>query len=123
MAAEPYPTTRWDCARLGHRWTDSRRGLTPLKCLHCPSTAVICPDCRGWSRHPTEDEHGCQLCQNHGVLEVCQVTRADLAYLMLTAKRYRFLLHAYADAHDGDTAAAVRELDVMMAAAGLGDPG
>lgn len=121
--AEAYPIARWDCSRLGHRWTDSRRGLTPLKCLHCPSIAVICPDCRGWSRVETEDEHGCQRCQNHGVLEVCEVTRSDLAYLMLTARRFRFMLHAWVDTRDGSPADAVREIDTMMAAAGLGDPG
>lgn len=114
--------SRWDCSKVGHTWTNSRRGLTPLKCLHCPAIAVVCPDCRGWAGSAADPQTGCPSCADHGIIELCQLTRSDLAYLTLTAHRFKFLIKAYADTtHGGDPAEAVREIDVLMAAAGLGD--
>jgi hypothetical protein len=117
---EAFPI-RWDCAKVGHCWTDSRRGLTPLRCLYCQAIGVMCPDCRGWVRSTTDGQPACDRCKDHGVIEVCVVTLADLAYLTLTAHRFKFLVKAYADSRDGDAADAVREIDVLMAAAGLGE--
>ena len=118
---EAYPTTsRWDCTQHGHRWTDSRKGITPLRCLYCPSVAVMCPDCRGWARPSVDGNPACERCKDEGIIEVCAVTRSDLAYLTLTAHRFKFLIKAYADTtHSSDPAEAVREIDVLMSAAGL----
>ena len=106
----------WDCGESGHHWIGVPGGPAPYACQHCPAIGAPCPECRETGTIRVAGlSAACTRCRETGRIELCEVTRADLDYLVLTGRRLKFLLEFWAGANGDDPAEIVAEIDRMIA--------
>jgi hypothetical protein len=90
VAAGPPPTCQrcGDCRGAEHHWIDDF-GLTDYACKHCPARGVMCPDCSGVGQLDDRYDLGCARCNLTGVVEVVEITAAEVAVLRRDQARLR----------------------------------
>jgi hypothetical protein len=92
MQPQPKPGPPPACPRLRHEWArDGGRGVG-LRCKRCPAVGVVCPDCDG--RREIDDVSSfykipCPRCGATGIVEVVEITAAEVAVLVRDQNRLR----------------------------------